>query len=176
MTFLKRNTRVILALIISVLFAVGVFGNTIVINTIGIPSEANTIEIAATVTEVRIAGEGDYEHYIVYTEEYGDKISTYNFRGIADMDDYTSLRSGQRVLFRTMSGWIDDSEQVTFIPIYSMKTESGQVIVSLDDYNEYMSQDRFRASIAGVVASFFLLLVSVYCILLLKRRAFIEDA
>ena len=164
---IKRKKLTVVVLIISIIFFFGSIGNVIIMNKIEKLSVVNTTEFAATVKSVGIAGEGTHEYCIVYSEEYGNKLSTYDIRGITDIDDFSSLKKGEKVYFRTNNNWIDNFEEMKFIPVLTVRTEK-EDIVSLDRYNEYQASSLSSATIAGIVLALIFLLTSIYCVISLK--------
>ena len=156
-------------MIVSILLVVlsgGMIGIVIMINTTEY-SEINTTEFTATVRGVEIKGEDTHTHYIIYSEEYGDKLNTYNIRRIGDISDFDNLKKGQTVFFRMENIWLNQYEDMTFFPIISIRTEEKE-IVSLSDYNSEKEALRFAPTIAGVVVALIFLCLSLYCIFLLK--------
>lgn len=164
---MKRKKLTVFALILSIILLFGNIGNIIMMNITESHSEKNTTEFVATVMRVEIVGEGTYKRCIIHSEEYGDKLDTYNIRGIVDMSNFTSLNSNQTIYFRTKNSWVNQFEEMSFIPIVSLRTEEKE-IVSLSSYNEFMAPSLYSATIAGIVVTTIFLLTSIHCVLLLK--------
>jgi len=164
---MKRKYLTVIVLIVSMIFFFGSIGNVIIMNKTEKLSVVNTTEFTATVKSVGIAGEGTHEYCIIYSEEYGDKLSTYDIRRITDIGDFSSLKKGETVFFRTNNIWIDKFEEMKFIPVLTIRTEK-EDIVSLTRYNEYAAPSLSAATIAGIVVALIFLLTSTYCLLLLK--------
>ncbi|MGI6116051.1 hypothetical protein [Luoshenia tenuis] len=166
---MKRRKLTVLALVLSLIFFFGTLGNLVIMNT-SMPSEANTTELSATVTGIGIKGEGDHKYCAIYSQEYGDKLSTYELRGISDISDFTSLQRGQTIFFRVEKIWLKqiiERENWPFIHVIAIRTEEDE-IVSLDDYNKQWIEGHVAPTIAGSVVVFIFLLLSIHCALLLK--------
>lgn len=164
---IKRTKLTIFVLVMSIILLFGTIGNVIIMNTVEELSEKNTTEFIATVKKVEIEGEEINKHAIIYTQEYGDKLSTFNIKEIIDIHDLNGLKTGQKIAFRTMNIWINEFEEMNVIPIFSIRTE-GNEIASLSSYNEYMAYLLPAPTIAGIAVGSILLFISLHCILLLK--------
>jgi hypothetical protein len=161
---MKRKKLIVFVLSFSFVLFFGMLGNVIIMNTKEKSSEVNTTEFTATIKSIEIDGEGTNEYCIIFSEEYGNKLSTYNIRKISEISDFNRLESGQTVFFRVENIWLNQFEEMTFIPIVSIRTGEKE-IVSLNNYNEYMDDLRLAPTIAGIAVA-----LIIYCVLLLKVR------
>jgi len=172
---MKRKRMIVFALVLSLIFFFGLIGNMIIMHNSVKLTEMNTTEFEAAVRSIEIYGEGTHERSIIHSEEYGDKLTTYFIREISDISDFTRLESGQTVFFRVENIWLSNFEgkmyipieEMTFIPIVSIRTENEE-IVSLSSYCEYMASSLLEPTIAGIVVILIFLMLSIHCVLLLR--------
>ena len=162
---MRRITIVVL--IFLWLFCFGMMGLVFIMNAVETLSEENTTEFTATVKSVEMKGEGTHEYGIVYSEEYGDKLSTYSIRGIIDISDLKNIKASQIVFFRVQNIWIGQWEEMSFIPIVSLRTEEKE-LASFRQYNEHTASSLLLATITASVISLILFLVAMHCTLRLK--------
>lgn len=150
-----------------VLFVIASFGwiTLIIYANIRYISEANTTEFAATVVSVST----EREHVIIYTEEFGDRLTTFGIRDLYDISDFTNLENGQTVFFRLENIWAERFKELLLpFPIVSLRTEEVE-IVSLSSFNEHRANMHTWVTVAGIVFFLFFLLLAIYFALRLKK-------
>lgn len=167
MKVIKRKLLIFFS-ILFLFFFFGMISLIIMMNNSEKPSEKNTTEFTATVIYVEMGGTGAEKYGVIYTEEYSStKLNIFNIKRIGDTNDLQNLQTGQTVFFRINNVWLDQFEEMEFVDIISLRTEEKEIF-SLSNYEEYISQQRFAATIVGIVVTLIFLLASIHCAALLK--------
>lgn len=164
---MKHKKLTIFLLVLFVILFFGMLGNIVAVgNTTREFSEATTTEFAATVVSVRVHG----EHVVIYSEEFGGRLSTHQIRNLSDISDFTDLKNGQTVFFRIENIWLEQLEEMLFFPIISIRTEEAE-IVSLSSFTEQWADSRTTLRNTAIVFSLIFLSLAVFFAIRLKRSA-----
>ena len=135
---ISRKTMSILlgVVLLSVVFLGGLF----IYAQQGVPSEANTIEVVATVQRVELDTIGNVERGILYTHEYNKAWDLYHFDDEMNWDAFLALRPGQTVFIRYMEMTPDAFEALPGINIVSLRTDALE-IKALNGYREVWDRE-----------------------------------
>ena len=145
---MKRKLIFILTFLTLVLF-IGSIGLLIFVNAADEYTEDNTVEYAATISQVKPASFGDYieiqtnEHTsLLYISEH---ISPY-----LNEKQINNLEQNEAIYFRIDSRKNSQLDNVEFVDIVALRTDS-EVVFSLSNYNDYIHTAFQPTRIAGVV-------------------------
>ncbi len=152
---MKRLNIKLVMLVISIIFSIGSIELIIMMCQSYKQTEDTTKSYSATVKSVSIKGTGEDVSAEIYTEEYDTAlyILSHISRNI-NMNEVRALKSGQRIVFSIQNIKADQMNEVSFIDLTSLKTESKDIF-SLEDYNSYIKSTAFFPIIAGVAVAVF---------------------
>ena len=170
----KLNIKIVI-LVISILFFIGAIGLMVFMSQIDKQTEDTTTHYTATVTETWINSIGNSIYAEIHTKEYTNalQIST-NISKNINMNDVKDLKSGQKIFFRIENIKSDQMNQVDFINIVSLKTETKDIF-SLEDYNRYICNAVYPARIASVALVLLFLFISLFFFFSIKRKKNIKN-
>lgn len=171
MFFKMKNSKIDVAVMLfSLLFFLGSIGIIFFMNKADKFTEEKIIEQRATLKDIEISNSNKVFAEI-YTREYENSflISTI-VCGKINLNDLRSLKKGDTLFVGIKKENEKLANQVEFIDIVSLRTES-QSIFSLDDYNKYMNESARPTRIASVVlASIFLYIFSYFLFKRMRAR------
>jgi len=127
----------------------------------------NTVELNATIVRVVMTKNQDKVSYVVYTDEYGDKLYIENATTLINHAYFNTLGNGQKVSVLIPDSLFIYIDEVSCVPIVAMETE-GHAVMTLDSSNIYEKKLRGRAIITGCVAELVSILIIIWCIVHIK--------
>lgn len=138
-------------------------------------SEQNTAEYTATVTYVRHMNEQEDGPAMIYTEEYGDKITVNYFCDIADMRKLYSLNEGDEITFRITNDSIEFlNSNVNKVDVVSLRYD-GYEILSLDDVIENIESGMIEVRIVLPIVFAVFTALAVLGYVIYARRTFVNN-
>ena len=167
---MKRLNIKVIMLVMSVIFFIGLIGLIIIMNQAYKQSEDTTTYYSATVSYVNVTDTGESIYAQIYTEEYETVLEILpNICKNINMDDVKNLKIGQRIFFRIQSIKSNQMNEVLFVDIVSLRTESKDIF-SLDEYNSYTKNSTYHPRIAAVMMATFFLTIALICFFSIKRK------
>lgn len=159
----NKQNKYIVILISSFVLFFGMCGNLMNIITYGNITLNNTTEFTATVKDVLIQRSGDEEGIILITEEYGDKLRVFQYQRFSRTEDFMNIEEGEKISFRIQNDWLESFEEIPFINIVQLRTETREVF-SFVNYANPTGADFNLAVVAAIFVCFAFLGVVVFCI------------
>lgn len=107
-------------------------------------SYENTTEITATVIRVEQIME-HFDNALIYTEEYGDKISLGSFIDLADVEKLYSLEEGDSINFRVENEYVSyltSDEEYGYIDVVSLENNGYEIL----PFDQVIEKDRVLLS------------------------------
>lgn len=166
----NKNNKYIVILIISCLLFFGMCGNLVSIVAYGNITLNNTTEFTATVKDVLVQRSGDDEGIILVTEEYGDKLRVFQYQGFAHTEDFMSIEVGEKISFRIQNAWLDNFEEIPFVNIVQLRTETREIFSFVNYANPTKSDFNLAVVVAILVCVAFLGIVS-FCVYKLYKTS-----
>jgi hypothetical protein len=164
-----RKITLIIKFSLSLIFSIGMIGNTIVANIQSRVNEATTVELMATIKGVHTERVDNHLGVVIEAVEFSYLIKIYDIKYASVIADIENLEAGDKVFFRTEIKWASKVEELGVYDAVSLR-DLTKVIYSLDDYNDYHDESRFYITILGVIISIVLLLLSSHYFRLLFGR------
>lgn len=160
---MKKSKIISIIMIVSMLFFIATIGLTISMSKIDKQTENTTKFYTATVNSVDIVDTGGSVFAEIHTKEYDNSwhIST-NISKNIKMDDVRNLRNGQTIYFRIENKKVEQINEVEFINITSLKTDTKNIF-SLEDYNEYIRNSAYPAKTASIIVALLFLFIPIFC-------------
>ena len=137
-----KNTNKIAVIIFSLILVV----STRLLISMG---EDNTVLFTATVKSTVIMDTGENISVEINTEEF--KAGLYLQQSICNemgVENIEALKIGEKISFRVEKAKAEQLDKAEFVNIAALKTEM-KVILSLEDYNDYMRDAAYPARMAG---------------------------
>ncbi len=167
---MKKSSIKVFILIISIVFFIGSIGLLIIMSQAYKQSEDTTTYYSATVSYINVTDTGESTYAEIYTEEYETVLEILpNICKNINMDDVKNLKIGQRIFFRIQNIKSNQMNEVFFVDIVSLRTESKDIF-SLDEYNSYTKNSIYHPRIAAVIMAMFFLTIALNCFLSIKRK------
>lgn len=138
-------------------------------------SEQNTAEYTATVTYVRHMNDQEDGPAVIYTEEYGDKITVNYFCDLADMRMLYSLNEGDEITFRITNDSIEFlNSNVDKVDVVSLRYD-GYEILSLNDVIEDIESGMIEVRIVLPIVFAVFMALAVLGYVIYARRTFVNN-
>lgn len=164
----KSKSRIVLMFVFLSLFVVTV-GLILSMRNIDNQNENTTILHTATVDYIDVTNTGDSVYLEIYTKEYRTSlmIST-NISWRINIEDVKNLKEGQTIFFRVEKTKANQINEVSFINITSLETETN-CIFSLKDYNQIMHASAYPTRMFGSVMALIFLSISIFFYYKIKK-------
>lgn len=161
----KTKTIMIASLI---LFLVSI-GLIISMNEIDKQTTDTTTFYTATVSNVDITDTGKNISAVIKTQEYDTDlhISVSICKNI-NMDDVRALKNGQTIYFTVEKIRAAQMNEVIFLPITSLETNTEEIF-SLDDYNNYMQTAAYTPRNTAIILAAGCVIVAVYSFIKIRK-------
>lgn len=167
---MKKSKVKTAIMIVSLLFFVATIGLMIFMSKIDRQTEDTTTLYTATVSGAEVTDTGENVFAEIRTKEYNTALYIpKNISKSIKIDDVKNLKNGQTILFRIENSKTRQMNEVEFVNITSLKTET-EDILSLEEYNACMRSSAYPARIASVVMALVFLCISLLCYLGNKKR------
>lgn len=161
----KTKTIMIASLI---LFLVSI-GLIISMNEIDKQTTDTTTFYTATVSNVDITDTGKNISAVIKTQEYDTDLHiSVNICKNINMDDVRALKNGQAIYFTVEKIRAAQMNEVIFLPITSLETNTEEIF-SLDDYNNYIQASAYAPRNAAIIFASGCLLVAVYSFIKIRK-------
>ena len=164
-----KKTTLIIKLSISLIFLVGMIGNTFIANIQSIVNEANTAELMATIKSIRTEKVDNHTGVVIEAVEFSELLKIYDIKYAPNIEDVQSLKAGDQIFFRAETRWVSNVDILGVYDAVSLR-DSTKVIYSLDDYNDYHDESRLYTTILGGIISVALFLLTRHYFRLLFRE------
>ena len=111
-------------------------------------SYENTTEFTATVTQVKQIWEY-FDDAIIYTEEYGEKISLGSYIDLADVEKLYSLEEGDLIKFRVENeykSYLTSDDMRGYIDVVSLENDGYEIL----PFDKVIEEDKASLSAAKI--------------------------
>jgi len=162
MTKKMKITTIIMA-IISVLFIILSFTPKLFIN----ESESTTVKFDATF----LYAETKNDSYIIYTEEYSNKLMINDKNVIIDLDSFNNINANSKIYFRVKKEYAEKIDDENFIFIITLESDT-ELYVSFESYNKILNASTKVIQIIALSIGITLLVITIiisFCLLYKKN-------
>lgn len=165
-----KNKIQIIGMIVFLIFFTGMIGILIAMEKIDRQTELTTTSLTATVENVDVNDTGENIYVEIQTKEYKTALflPTIISKNI-NMVDVKNLKEGQEIEFSIEKSYADQMENVEFISITSLKTDTKDIF-SLEEYNRLLHASALPARISCIVMAAVFLCGSVVCYLKFREN------
>jgi len=130
----------------------------------------NTVILSVTIVRiVKVKNHNDIS-YIVYTEEYEDKLQIENAEAISNYAYFNTLKKGQTIEVAIPDFWFEVIDKADAVLIVSLKAD-GNNVITLESSNLQERKTKGGINATGFVVMSISIFIIVRCIMQIKRGA-----